>query len=152
MQQITTLLTILGSIWFFSTFALAEKSSLPLNFELLEKTEYSNEWIPAFPMELSKLEGKRLHITGFIVPYDNPETLSKLMLVKSPGGCFFCMPPLPTDVVFVRRTATDPPLKYSFESTSFEGTLHLWHSEMKEDEEAKGFFFTLDDAKVIVKK
>jgi len=152
MNRVITYLTILGSIGFFATFSVAEKLSLPLSFELLEKTEYNDEWVPVFPKELSKMEGKLIRITGFITPYDDPKNLVKLILVKSPGGCFFCSPPPPTDVVFVRQTANDPPLKYSFDPISFEGIFHLRRSDMKEDDEAKGFFFTLDDAKVVTDK
>jgi hypothetical protein len=87
-----------------------------------------------------------------MIPYDDPEELLKLILVKTPGGCFFCSSPLPNSVVFVRRSATDPPLKFSLKQISVEGILHLRRTEMPKDDEAKGFFFTIDEARVIVDK
>lgn len=151
MKYALTLLTMLGIIGFFGRSALwAEKMSQPLAFELLEKTKFSKEMEPVFPAELHHLEGKPVRISGFMIPYDDLEQLVKLILVKTPGGCFFCSPPMPNGIVFVRRSATDPPLKYTLEQISIEGILHLRRSEMKKDDEAKGFFFTIDEAKVVM--
>lgn len=123
-----------------------------LTFEMLEKTVFSDTPPPTFPAELSQLEGKRVRIAGFAAPYDDPEHLMKMVVLKSPGGCFFCAPPPATAVVFVRRVAGDPPLKNVTDPVDVEGTLHLWRSEMKDDDAAKGFLFTIDEAKASVKK
>ena len=153
MKHVIIVLTLLGIIGFLGRSALcAEKNVRPITFELLEKTKFSKEMEPVFPAELFDLEGKPVRLSGFMIPYDDPEKLEKLMLVKAPGGCFFCTPPMPNSVVFVRRAANDPPLKFSLDQISFEGTLHLRRPEMKKDDEAKGFFFTIDDAKVITDK
>ena len=152
MKHCIAILILLGVISIFTVSARAEQEPQTLTFELLEKTVYSEKPPPIFPAELRKLEGKRVRLSGFMIPYDDPEKLFKLMLVKTPGGCFFCSPPSPTSVVFVRRPATDSPLSYTTEIIVFEGILHLWHSELKDDDETKGFFFTLDDAKAIVDK
>lgn len=150
MKYALTLLTILGIIGFLAPSALwAEDKAQPLAFELLEKTKINVSMEPVFPAELHSLEGKPVRISGFMIPYDDPEQLAKLILVKTPGGCFFCTPPMPNSVVFVRRSAADPPLKFTTDQISFEGILHLRRPEMKKDDEAKGFFFTIDDARAI---
>ena len=148
MKQLITVLIFVNVIGFLSLCARAAEVPRTLAIELLAKTTYSDDLPPVFPAELKKLEGQRVRISGFMVPYNEAEKFTQLVLVDTPGGCFFCSPPLPTSAVFVRRPAADPPLKYSNDTISFEGTLHLWNSEMKEDDNAQGFFFTIDDARV----
>lgn len=148
MKQLTTILTLVGVICFFNLTAQAAEDHQPLTFELLEKTTYSENPPPVFPAGLSKLEGQRVRISGFMVPYTDTGEFEQLVLVNTPGGCFSCSSLLPNAVVFVRRLASEPPLEYTADLVSFEGILHLWNSEMKDDDDAKGFFFTIDNAKV----
>ena len=149
MKQLITILTIIGIIGFLSISARAAEDPQTLSFELLAKTTYSENPPPVFPAELSKLEGQRVRISGFMLPFADTDKFEQLLLVNSVGGCYFCSPPSPTAVVFVRRLATEPPLKFTDDLISFEGVLHLWNSKMKDDDESKSFFFTIDDAKTI---
>jgi hypothetical protein len=153
MRRIVTIIALTFAIGLFTAISGAGATEPPtLTFEMLEKTVFSDTPPPTFPAELSQLEGKRIHITGFAAPYDDPEHLMKMVVLKSPGGCFFCSPPPATAVVFVRRAAGDPSLKNVTDPVDVEGTLLLWRSEMKDDDAAKGFLFTIDEAKVTVKK
>lgn len=147
---IFSLAALVGGLPGMSRAAGIEVSTI--TFALLEKTTFSNTTPPKFPAELSKLEGKRVRLSGFVTPYDDPEKLIKMVLVKSPGGCFFCSPSAPNAVVFVRRVPGDPPLKNIDDMVEAEGVLHLWRTEMKNNDEAKGFFFTIDEAKVNINR
>ena len=148
MKHRLTILILITALVCSSLPAGAGEEPSTITFELLAKTTYGDNPPPVFPAELSKLEGKPVRIAGFMVPYTDTEKFGQLVLVNSPGGCYFCSAPLPTAVVFIRRPATDPPLQFTEELMSFEGVLHLWNGGMKDDDNAKGFFFTLDDARV----
>jgi hypothetical protein len=149
MKQLIAILALIGTISFSGLSALAVEAPQTLTFELLAQTTYSYNPPPSFPAELSKIEGQRVRISGFMLPFADTDKFEQLLLVKLPGGCYFCSAPPPTAVVFIRRLATDPPLQYTEDLISFEGVLHLWNSKMKEDDESKSFFFTIDDAKAI---
>lgn len=102
---------------------------------------------PFFPEELRKLDGKRVSISGFITPYADPDNMTKMLLTKSPVGCYFCNPPEENGVVLVRLSAKEKPVNMDNPTISVEGTFHLVQPDSK-DEEAAQFFFTIDDAKV----
>jgi len=136
----------------FGTLTAAAADPAPaqaVKFEQLAKTVTKGDK-PVFPEELRKLDGKRVRLTGFVAPYDDPEKMTKFLLTKAAVGCFFCNPPDENGVVLVRRGAKDKPLKYDSDSISVEGTLHLTGPDAK-DEEAQQFLFTLDDATVVKK-
>jgi hypothetical protein len=105
------------------------------------------ERIPAFPADLQQLEGKRVKIEGFVAPYDNPDSMTKMILLRTVVGCFFCNPPKESEVVFVRLSSNEKPINMDNNHLSVEGTLHLLNAASK-DQEAKQFFFTIDEAKV----
>jgi len=149
MKQLITTLTIVSIIGLFGLSARAAGNPQVLTFELLAKTTYGENPPPVFPAELSTMEGQHVRISGFMVPFTDTENFENLVLVNSPGGCYFCSAPLPTAVVFVRRPIADPSLKYTEDLITFEGILHLWNAKMQDEDNAKSFFFTLDDAKVI---
>ncbi len=102
---------------------------------------------PFFPEELKKLDGKKVSISGFITPYADPDNMTKMLLTKSPVGCFFCNPPEENGVVFIRLAAKEKPVSMDNPTITVEGTFHLVQPDCK-DEEAAQFFFTIDDAKV----
>ena len=103
---------------------------------------------PIFTEELKKLEGKRVRITAFVAPYEDPDNMTKMLLFKAAVGCFFCNPPEENGILFVRLAAKEKPLNMDNDSITVEGTLHLLQPDSK-DEETKQFFYTIDDAKVI---
>jgi hypothetical protein len=125
--------------------ASAEKAQ-ELSFDLLAQTVIHENPPPDFPKALLALAGKRVRITGFIAPYNDPQKMAELLLVQSPGGCYFCNPPEINAVVFVRRRPNDPPLNLDGQPMSFAGTLRLWRSDLKDADESRQFLFTLDDA------
>lgn len=153
MRHLVAIIALTVVIGLFPGTSKAGEPETPtITFALLEKTVFNNTPPPKFPAELSKLEGKRVRLSGFVTPYDDPENLAKMVLVKSPGGCFFCGPSAATAVVLVRRVPSDPVLKNLTDPVEVEGILHLWRAKMKNDDEAKGFLFTIDEARVRVKK
>ncbi|MEO5716377.1 MAG: DUF3299 domain-containing protein [Luteolibacter sp.] len=126
----------------------APEVATPLRYELMDKAVYKEDAPTVFPAELMKLEGKRVRVSGFVVPYDDPEKMSKFLMVKSTNGCFYCNPPGENEVLFIRLSAKEKPPEMDGEKLVVEGTLHLRNAESK-DEEAKQFVFTIDDAKLI---
>ncbi len=148
MKYKTFILVVIVLFCFGGTVTAKELGGTEISFGLLAKTVVNLLPPPKFPPELGQLEGKRIHISGFPIPYDDPEHMKKLMLVSSPGGCFFCSPPAANGIVFVRRAPGDPKLSDDVIMVNVEGTLRLWRAEMKDDDEAKGFLFTIDDAVV----
>ena len=120
-----------------------------LSFDLLAQTVLKERPPPEYPKLLDELVGKRVRITGFITPYNDPQKMAELLLVRSPGGCFYCNPPDVNAVVFVRRLPKGPPLNSDGQPMTFEGTLHLWSDKLKEGDAARQFLFTLDDASAV---
>jgi len=156
MKRIITVISVVAAMAIIflatankNTAAKGAEKAAAITFALLAKTTLSDNPPPIFPAELLKLEGKRVRISGFMAPYGDPEKLDKIMLLETPGGCFYCNPPDANAVVFVRRSPKDAELKYDTEPVAFEGTLHLFKTEMKDDDDAKRFLFTIDDAKVV---
>ena len=129
---------------------VASSSAAAISFELLGQTKYHDETNPIFPENLQNFDGKTVTISGFTAPFNDPQDLSKLLLMPTSGGCFFCAPPNAGAVVLVRRTAK----KISWwvgGLVTFEGILRLTHSNTA-DEEARQFLFTLDEARVVQAK
>ena len=145
MKRILVFLIVLSVV---ACAAAAEPAAAPvtnLTFATLAKTLVRMP--PEFPDELRNLDGRRVRITGFVMPYDDPEKLQKILLVETPGGCFFCSPPSANALLFVRRDPKDGALEIGMDPVAFEGTLHLWHAGMKKGDDARQFLFTLDDAR-----
>ena len=101
---------------------------------------------PIFPARLDELEGKTVVIRGFMSPYDSLTDLRNFMLVQMPTGCYFCAPPGPTQVAFVRVPDAEP-LEFINEAIDVEGTLSLWKSD-KDDPAHEVFLFVINDAKL----
>ena len=123
-----------------------KEAAQELSFSLLMQTGLDANQHPEYPGQISVLAGKRVRITGFIAPYNDPRKMTKLLLLGSPTGCYFCNPPEINAVVFVRRVPNDPPLSPDGYPYTFEGTLHLCSSDLAETNEMSGFLFILDDA------
>ena len=100
-----------------------------------------------FTEELKKLDGKRVRISGFVGPYQDPDNMTKAILFNASTGCFFCNPPQESGIVFIRLGAKETPINMDNDIITVEGTLHLLQPDSKDDE-AKQFFYTIDDAKV----
>jgi len=126
----------------------ASRDSTAIPFSLLAETKRNEDGVPSYPTTLMALNGRRVTISGFATPYDNPEIAAKLLLTQCGSGCFFCAPPRANGVVLVRRTSNMPLLLWGNGPLTFEGTLHLAHADST-DEEARQFLFTLDEAGVV---
>ena len=148
MKKTSTIIVAAAVVACFAAPAAEPGKAAPktIKFDLLAKATLGDKPPPTFPDELQQLEGKRVRLSGFVAPYDDPEKMQKLLLLAQPGGCAFCNPPDATAVVFVRRDPKDAKLPFSYDPVIVEGTLHLWRAGSK-DEEAQRFLFTIDDAK-----
>ncbi|MEO5716376.1 MAG: DUF3299 domain-containing protein [Luteolibacter sp.] len=126
----------------------ASRSSTAVPFPLLLETIRNGDAPPVYPAGLVALDGRRVTISGFATPYDDPQTAAKLLLSEGGGGCYFCAPPGANGVVLVRRASKAPLSLWQNEPLTFEGTLHLTRADST-DEEAGRFLFTLDDAGLV---
>jgi hypothetical protein len=123
-------------------------TSVAVPFSLLAETTRNEESLPRYPAHLLALDDHRVTISGFATPYDDPQIASKLLLAASGGSCYFCAPPRVNGVVLVRRISKSPLPLWKNQQLTFEGMLHLVHADTK-DEEARQFFFTLDEASMV---
>ena len=126
----------------------ASSSSTAIPFSLLAKATREEDARPVYPADLTALDGRRVTLSGFATPYDDPQTATKLLLAQGGGGCFFCAPPRANGVVLVRRASRAPLPLWKNEPLTFEGTLHLAHPDSVDDE-AGQFLFTLDEAGLV---
>ena len=151
-MKIPKFVTVVASAAFLcihsATAFAAPETATPLTYEMMAKSVYKEDAPTVFPEELKKLEGKRVKVSGFPVPYDDPEKMSKFLMLKAVVGCFYCNPPGEDGILFVRLSTKEKPPEMDGEKLTVEGTLHLKKAESK-DEEAKQFLFTIDDAKII---
>jgi hypothetical protein len=102
-----------------------------IRFDDLMRTRLYRKPPPVYPAKLRELNGKVVRIRGFMSPFDSLTDLRNFMLLETPTGCYFCAPPGPTQVVFV-RLAGDKPLEFINEAIDVEGTLKLWEADSKE--------------------
>lgn len=85
---------------------------------------------------------------GFMAPYDSLENMKNCMLMGIPTGCFFCTPPSPVEVVFIRQDIPKGKVApYIDTPIVAEGILKLWKKRSNEPAH-KSFIFVLDQAKV----
>lgn len=117
-----------------------------VSFDLLRATELKLTPPPVFPESLAALDGKKMRMRGFMTPFDNLRDMRNFMLFPFATGCFFCAPPSPREVVFVRIDSKDP---VPFESgpIEIEGTLNLW-KDASPDKAHQSFLFVVNEAKV----
>lgn len=117
-----------------------------ITFDVLRSTELKLVPPPIFPEQLSTQDGKKVRIRGFMTPFDNLKDMRNFMLFPFATGCFFCAPPSPREVVFVRIDAKDP-VPFESGAIEIEGTLNLW-KDGSTDKAHQSFLFVVNDAKV----
>lgn len=117
-----------------------------LPFSLLEQTRGGDGEAPVYPAPLRALDGKVVSVTGFAVPYDDPQRAVKLLLCASGGGCFFCAPARSNATMLVHRASDLPFSCWNQGPVTFTGRLRLF-SAAAPGEDA-GFLFTLDHAEL----
>jgi hypothetical protein len=117
-----------------------------VNFDLLKETVLKRKPPPIYPESLAALDGRTVTVRGFMAPYDSLTDMRNMMLMQTSVGCYFCVPPSPKEVVFVRRNDAkeQPFIPEPIEAT---GTLKLW-SKDSTDPEHTMFLYVLDDAKI----
>ncbi|WP_200272248.1 DUF3299 domain-containing protein [Luteolibacter pohnpeiensis] len=119
-----------------------------VTFKLLGLGSHPDGRPPIYPRSINELAGKKVKITGFVSPYDDPNHMIKLMLTEGAVGCFFCNPPEENGVVLVRFPKNAKPLKWDSDTLTIEGVFHLMGSD-KNDDESNGFMYIIDDARVV---
>jgi len=129
---------------------LAARGENALSFEDLIATKLGRRPPPVFTSRLHGLDGKTVRIRGFMAPYDSLNDLRTFMLMESPVGCYFCVPPSPKEVMLV-RVKTDKIQDFVEPAIEVEGTLSIW-TEDKTDEAHKMFLFLINDARITIVK
>lgn len=119
-----------------------------VDFDLLMRTKIRRRPPPEYPERLSELDLQTVKILGFMVPFDSLTDMRKFMLFPTPMGCYFCTPPSPLEVVFIRRTS-DKEEPFIGDLIEVEGKLSLWR-EGSRDAGHKMFLYIIDDAKIRV--
>lgn len=93
---------------------------------------------PAFPPPVKALAGKRVRVSGWMMPLQNGATQRHFVLLGYPPGCPYHMHAGPTQFIEV-KTAEGLPVNYDM--VTVEGTLTL----LGEDE--SGIFYRIADAR-----
>jgi hypothetical protein len=160
---ITVVLLTMGMlVWFDSKGIPPEPTVLQqggdapplLNFPLLDKTEFEekkDDLRVSYPPALSVLDGKKVAIAGFMTPYESLDDMHQFLLMPSSGGCFFCQPPLLSQVMLVRRapdTGDSGKLPFVQEPIMVTATLRLYAKGSSHPGHKAGFIFALDDAQI----
>ncbi len=74
----------------------------PLPWAVLGETEIDNRGKPTFLEYLSRLDGRRVELPGFMTPVGTAEAeVGAFLLTEAAVGCWFCEVPGPTQVVRV---------------------------------------------------
>ncbi|MEO7100327.1 MAG: DUF3299 domain-containing protein [Luteolibacter sp.] len=141
------ILTVLAALASCKPTPLPPGAAQPLDFKLILKTVCQDDGTPVFPPKLLELENRRISVSGFMAPYDDPHEMNKIMLTKSSASCYFCNPPEENGVVFIRLSSQEKPPEAETGNITVEGTLHLIRRGCQ-DEEAKQFLYTIDDARI----
>ena len=89
-----------------------------------------------FPEALDKLDGKRVLLTGFMVPLEAKAEQTRFLLTQQPQDCEFCIEGGPSRYVEVRST----PLRFSGKAFTLAGRLTLLRND------PSGLFYQLVDA------
>lgn len=117
-----------------------------IGFDILRQTQLYADPPPIYPEELSRLDGRKVRMAGFMSPYDSLNDMRKFMLFPHATGCYFCAPPSPLEVVFIRWD-TDRRQQFIEEPILVEGILRLW-TEGSTEEKHRYFLYVIDEAKV----
>lgn len=130
--------------------AAAPKANLAdkfITFDDLKKTVLNYDPPPIFQDDLKALDGQKVRMRGFMTPFDSLTDMRQFMLFPNATGCFFCAPPSPLEVVFIRQIKKDEAQPYIYEPIEIEGTLRLWRDQSEEAAHTM-FLYVVDDATV----
>lgn len=94
----------------------------------------------SFSDGVKALEGKKIKISGFLLPLEATETFSRVLLSRKTPACFFCLPGGPNEIIEVH---TARPISWSDDLVTFDGTLNL-----VQDEET-GMVYVMQETKLV---
>ncbi len=115
-----------------------------LTFDEMARTRIGLRPPPVFTDRVALMDGQRVRLLGFMVPYDSLTDMRNMMLLDTPVGCYFCEPPSPERVAFARIDSPEP-VEFVDEAIEVTGTLRLWKKDSNEPAHQM-FLFVLDEA------
>ena len=118
-----------------------------IDFDMLRDTRLPRRPPPVFREDLAAKDGQRVRLVGFMSPYNSLRDMRNFMLMPSATGCFFCTPPSPREVAFVRMAPQDDPLPFESRPIEVTGDLRLWR-DGSDDAAHRMFLFVLDNASI----
>ncbi len=124
----------------------AGDDDLLVDFRLLNTTTLNPDPPPVFVRRLQRLDTGKVRIRGFMSPFDSLTDMRTFMLMPTPTGCFFCVPPSPKQVVLV-RIDSDQKVGFIYDPIEVEGELDLWKAG-SEDPAHQMFLYVMNDVKV----
>jgi hypothetical protein len=80
----------------------------------------------SFSDAVQSLNGKKIKISGFMMPLEATETFSHVLLSRKAPTCFFCLPGGPNEMIEVY---TEKPIAWSDNMVTFEGVLKIVKDE-----------------------
>lgn len=123
---------------------------LDLTWKSLQAIHYAREYfddfgmevyIPAFPNDIKALDGQKIEVQGFTIPFDGEEAFVALSATPF-ANCFFCGKGSPASVISLYLE--DPEKVYKVDDFKrFEGRLRLNHDDPEE------FYYVLEDAREV---
>ena len=117
-----------------------------IDFPILKKTVLRDRPPPEYVPQLAEMDGDQVKMVAFMTPYDSLKDMRRFMAMPMPTGCYFCAPPSPKEVVFIRQD-TDKQMPFINEPLLIEGTLDLWKEDSSDDAHQM-FLYVINDAKV----
>jgi hypothetical protein len=73
----------------------------PVSWPLFNATTLDERFRPTFPKHLQQLDGKKVVLTGYMIPFDDADEMSSFMLIEDPMCCLFCELPESTGRVYI---------------------------------------------------
>lgn len=93
-----------------------------------------------FPEAVKAMVGKKMMITGFILPLESEEKFSHFLLSKRSPSCPYCPPGNPNEIIEV---FSDKPTEWEDDLVTYEGTFELIENQ------DFGLFYKLGSAKLV---
>ena len=90
----------------------------------LKQGKWNQKSKPHVVDTVAALDGRRVHVKGFLLPLHTAGAASEFFIASSPGGCYFCNPPGVADVVMA-RTKDDQKMEATQLPVDVYGTLKL---------------------------
>ena len=102
-----------------------------ISWDILEKFDYQQHHVP---LELQDFMGKKVHISGFIVPLELDGYIDKVkefVLVPNPLACIHVPPPPPNQMILVTMKKAIP-LDMDFRGVTIKGVLTLARADIQD--------------------